>query len=42
VLAKGAAKFQSARNAVQNIQRQIPSDSAPHAGAPRMNIEHHE
>jgi type IV secretion system protein TrbL len=42
VLAKGAAKFQNARNAVQNIQRQIPSDSAPHAGAPRMNIEHHE
>ena len=42
VLAKGAAKLQGARNTVQNIQRQIPSDSAPHAGAPRMNIEHHE
>jgi type IV secretion system protein TrbL len=42
ILAKGAARFQSARNTVQNLQRQIPSDSAPHAGAPRMNIEHHE
>jgi type IV secretion system protein TrbL len=42
VLAKGAAKLQNARNSVQNLHRQIPSDSAPHAGAPRMNIEHHE
>ena len=42
LLAKGASKIQSARNTLQNIQRQIPSDAAPHAGGPRMNIEHHE
>ena len=42
LLANGASKIQSARNALQNIQRQIPSDAAPHAGGPRMNIEHHE
>ncbi len=42
LLANGASKIQSARNALQNIQRQIPSDTAPHAGGPRMNIEHHE
>jgi type IV secretion system protein TrbL len=42
VLAKGAAKLQTARNTVESIQRGIPTDSAPHAGAPRMNIEHHE
>ena len=41
-LGKGAAKLQSARNALQNLHRQIPSDAAPHASAPRMNIEHHE
>lgn len=42
MLAKGASSLQSARNAVRNIHSQIPSDAAPHAGGPRMNIEHHE
>ena len=42
LLGKGASKIQSARNTLQNIQRQIPSDAAPHASGPRMNIEHHE
>jgi len=35
-------KVQSPRNTVQNLSRQIPSDSAPHAAPPRMNIDHEE
>lgn len=36
------AKVQSPRNTIQNLGRQIPSDSAPHAAPPRMNIDHEE
>jgi type IV secretion system protein TrbL len=35
-------KAQSPRNTLQNLSRQIPSDSAPHAVPPRMNIDHEE
>lgn len=35
-------KVQSPRNTLQNLSRQIPSDSAPHSAPPRMNIDHEE
>jgi type IV secretion system protein TrbL len=40
--ARSTANGQSARNALANLKRQIPSDSAPHTAPPRMNIDHEE